>query len=40
MEYALEWKRVSPLVETLAASLNRSDTEVDDLFRAAIQIQV
>lgn len=39
-EYALEWKRTSPLIATLAAALNLSDTEVDDLFRAAIQIQV
>ena len=37
-EYALEWKRTSPLITTLAAALNLSDVEVDELFKAAQQI--
>ena len=37
-EYALEWKRNSPMISTLAAALNLSDTQVDDLFKAAQQI--
>lgn len=37
-EYALEWKRNSPMIATLAAALNLSDVELDDLFKAAQQI--
>ena len=37
-EYALEWKRTSPLITTLAAALNLSDVEVDELFKAAQKI--
>ena len=37
-EYALTWERTSPMIETLAAALNLTDTQVDDLFRAAQQI--
>ncbi len=38
-EYALEWKRMSPMIASLATALNMTDTQVDDLFKAASQIQ-
>jgi hypothetical protein len=38
-EYALEWSRMSPMIATLAPALNLSDAQVDELFRAAIQIE-
>lgn len=37
-EYALEWKRNSPMITSLATALNMADTQVDDLFKAASQI--
>ena len=37
-EYATEWRRNSPMIVTLAGALNLSDTQVDDLFRAAAQV--
>ena len=37
-EYALEWKRMSPMIVTLGAALNLTDAEIDDLFKAASQI--
>jgi hypothetical protein len=37
-EYALEWKRTSPMIETLATALGLSEIQVDDLFRTAKQI--
>lgn len=37
-EYALEWKRMSPMITTLGAALNLTDAEIDDLFKAASQI--
>ena len=37
-EYALEWKRNSPLIATLASALQLTDTQIDDLFTAAAQI--
>jgi hypothetical protein len=37
-EYALEWKRMSPMIATLGAALNLTDAEIDDLFKAASQI--
>ena len=37
-EYALEWKRNSPMIATLMAALNISDSQADDLFKAASQI--
>ena len=37
-EYALEWKRMSPMIATLGAALNITDAEIDDLFKAASQI--
>jgi hypothetical protein len=38
-EYALEWDRMSPMIAALAAVLSLSDTQVDDLFRAAAIIE-
>jgi hypothetical protein len=38
-ENALEWKRISPMIESLSASLGLSETQVDDLFRAAVLIE-
>lgn len=38
-EYALVWNRTSPMIESLAQALGLSDTQVDDLFRAAQEIQ-
>ena len=37
-QYALEWKRVSPMVATLAAALNLTDTQVDTLFTEAAKV--
>jgi len=37
-EYALEWKRNSPMITSLSTALNMADTQVDDLFKAASQI--
>ena len=37
-EYALEWKRNSPMITSLATALNMADAQVDDLFKAASQI--
>lgn len=37
-EYALEWRRVSPMISTLGAALNLSDEQIDDLFKEAAQI--
>jgi hypothetical protein len=37
-EYALEWKRMSPMIATLGAALNLTDAEIDDLFKAAAEI--
>lgn len=37
-EYALEWKRMSPMIATLGAALSLTDAEIDDLFKAASQI--
>jgi hypothetical protein len=37
-EYALEWRRMSPMILNLSTALGLSETEVDDLFQAAAQI--
>lgn len=37
-EYALEWRRTSPLIATLATALNLTETQVDDLFTSAAKI--
>jgi len=37
--YALEWKRTSEMIVSLATELNLSETQLDDLFKAAQQIQ-
>jgi hypothetical protein len=37
-EYAIEWKRNSPMITSLSTALNMTDTQVDDLFKAAAQI--
>lgn len=34
-EYALEWKRMSPMIVALATALNMTDEEVDNLFKSA-----
>jgi hypothetical protein len=33
-----EWRRMSPMIATLSGALSLTDTQVDDLFRAAQQI--
>lgn len=38
-EYALDWNRTSPMIAALATTLGLSDSQVDDLFRAAVQIE-
>jgi hypothetical protein len=38
-EYALEWKRLSPMIVTLATSLNLTDEQVDTLFKEAASVQ-
>ena len=37
-EYAIEWKRVSPMITTLATALNLTDTQVDTLFTEAAKV--
>lgn len=37
-EYAAEFQRLSPTIASLVASAGLTDTELDDLFRAAAQI--
>lgn len=39
-EYALVWNRTSPLVESLGAALSLTPEQIDDLFKAAQNIQV
>lgn len=39
-EYALEWKRNSPMISSLAATLGMTDEQIDGLFRAAMLIVV
>lgn len=38
-EYALEWKRTSPMIAALAGALELTETQVDDLFKAAQTIE-
>ena len=38
-EYALEWKRLSPMIITLATALNITDEQVDTLFKEAASVQ-
>lgn len=38
-EYALIWQRNSPMIATLAGALQMTDAQIDDLFKAAAQIQ-
>lgn len=35
---AIEYRRSSPMINTLAATFGLSDTQIDDLFRAAMSI--
>lgn len=37
-EYALEWKRMSPMIASLSGSLQMTDSQIDDLFKAAAEI--
>jgi hypothetical protein len=39
-EYALEWRRVSPMIAQLGAALNLTDVQIDDLFKEAQSITV
>lgn len=39
-EYAVEWKRTSPMISTMAAAVGMTETQIDDLFRSAMQIEV
>ena len=36
---AVEWKRTSPTIAAIGATLDLTDAEIDDLFRAAAQIE-
>jgi hypothetical protein len=38
-EYAIEWRRTSPTIAALAAALELTDEDVDNLFRAAMLIE-
>jgi hypothetical protein len=38
-EYALEWRRTSPLIATLATALSLTDEQVDTLFKEAASVQ-
>lgn len=38
-EYALEWKRTSPLIATLATALSLTDEQVDTLFKEASSVE-
>lgn len=37
-EYAIEWRRMSPMIVTLGATLNLTDSQIDDLFKDAQSI--
>lgn len=37
-EYALEWKRSSEMISSLATALSMTDEQVDNLFKAAAQV--
>ena len=37
-EYAIEWKRMSPMISSLATALSMTDEQVDNLFKAAAQV--
>ena len=37
-EYALEWRRSSPMIAALSTALNMTDAEIDELFRNAAKI--
>jgi len=37
-EYALLWQRTSPMIAAIAGALQLTDTQIDDLFKAAAQI--
>lgn len=39
-EYATEWRRTSPMMATLAGAVGITETQMDDLFRAAMKIEV
>jgi hypothetical protein len=39
-EYAIEWRRLSPLIETLGSALSLTAVQLDDLFKNAQQITV
>lgn len=38
-EYALEWRRTSPMIESLMVAMNISEAQADALFKAAQTIQ-
>lgn len=37
---AVEWRRDSPTIAAIGAALGLTDAQMDDLFRAAVQIEV
>lgn len=39
-EYAVEWRRNSAMMQTLASTIGVTAEQMDDLFRAAMQIEV
>lgn len=39
-EYAVEWRRTSPMMVSLAAAIGLGETQMDDLFRTAMAIRV
>ena len=38
-EYAIEWKRSSPTIAAIGTALGLSEAQIDDLFRAAAEIE-
>jgi hypothetical protein len=38
-EYAIEWRRMSPMIDSLAATLGLTAEQIDDLFKDALTIQ-
>lgn len=38
-EYAIEWRRMSPMIDSLASTIGLTAEQIDDLFQAALVIQ-
>lgn len=37
-EYAIEWRRMSPMIVSLGGALGLTEEQIDDLYREAVQI--